>query len=280
MLLKLDKKEYNKIGHLTKHLEADCTFVYGVIENGMPGAVYADALENPQRCFITSAAGKYLIVGDESNEYFNDAVVEFLKKRENHILYYDFYAASSQWMELLSRKLKDHSIRLARTVYSYNLEEAPPFHRQYTELEKDFELKRMDESLFYQFTTTMESIFENHWGSAEEFLSKGLGYCIVYKGEIASICFSFNTGGGYAEIGVITKKQFSNKGFALITSSAYIEECIEKRLTPIWDAGKGNAPSNQLARKLGFDRVKDTELIFWHENDKVIQSYLDGNNFM
>jgi GNAT superfamily N-acetyltransferase len=279
-MIKLDKKDYKNVMNLTKNLEENCTFGYGVILNNMPGRVFVDNLSNPQSCFIACDGGKYMVVGNEGNEKFNTALVEYLKQEQNHKIYYDFYASSEKWIEMLSKRLEGHSIPLPRTIYAYRGSEGPVYSKLCSELEDGYELKQMDENLFNELVTKIDSTYLNQWGSAEAFVSKGLGYCVLHEGKIASICYCVVAGGGYAELSIYTMEKYRNRNFARITCSAFVEECINRNLTTIWDAGSDNGPSNKLALKLGFSKEKEAKLIFWHENHDIIQGYIDGKNFM
>ena len=52
------------------------------------------------------------------------------------------------------------------------------------------------------------------------------------------------------EIQVDTRKDFRRQGLALACSSAFVLECLEKKLIPNWDAA--NQQSVELAEKLGY----------------------------
>jgi GNAT superfamily N-acetyltransferase len=181
---------------------------------------------------------------------------------------------------MLSKRLEGHSIPLPRTIYAYRGSEGPVYSKLCSELEDGYELKQMDENLFNELVTKIDSTYLNQWGSAEAFVSKGLGYCVLHEGKIASICYCVVAGGGYAELSIYTMEKYRNRNFARITCSAFVEECINRNLTTIWDAGSDNGPSNKLALKLGFSKEKEAKLIFWHENHDIIQGYIDGKNFM
>ena len=275
----LNKEDYNKIAPITDSVEIHCTFAYGVIKSGMPGKIYVDHADSPTCCVVAADAGAYLVAGDEHNESFNKALLDFLGDKKQHIIYYDLYATSKEWLDIINNGLGRHVVRLDRSIYTYCAKTAPAFHKAKNALDEGFELKKMDASLAKQYIKSVPLCGSN-WGSAEAFVEKGIGYVILHKGEIECICYSGHTGGGYANIGIITNEGHRNKGFALITCSAFIEECLERGITPVWDAGKFNEPSNKLAHKLNFQFIHDTELIFWHEDYSVIQGYYDGTNFM
>lgn len=275
----LNKDAYSKIHHLIKGIDPDCSFAYSVALNGNPGRIYVDDSLDPKACIIAGAGGVYLVAGSEREEDFNYNLVEFLKDKVNHIKYYDLFATSERWIKLLAKRLEKDSIPLPRTTYTYQQAVPPMFHRD-IKLEEGYLLKRMDEALFHQFNREMYSIYQDTWGTVENFIEKGIAYAILHKDEIASVCFACSSGGGYTEIGVLTNKKYHQRGYALIVCSAFIEECLEKKMVAVWNCGRGNQPSEQLAKKLGFTFVKYSDLIFWHTDRAIIESYLDGTNFL
>jgi predicted GNAT family acetyltransferase len=44
------------------------------------------------------------------------------------------------------------------------------------------------------------------------------------------------------------------RGYATLTPAACVEHCVEHGLTPHWHCWEDNAPSMQVAEKVGFER--------------------------
>ena len=59
----------------------------------------------------------------------------------------------------------------------------------------------------------------------------------------------------YADIGVITHKDFRNKGLATAAASLVAEHLQDNGLIPVWSAGDDNLASVRIAQKLGFSKV-------------------------
>jgi predicted GNAT family acetyltransferase len=77
-----------------------------------------------------------------------------------------------------------------------------------------------------------------------------------------STCFSVFAGGGRREIGVDTHPQYRRRGFATLVTSAFISQCLRDGVEPMWECWADNAPSVELAKKLGFERVRDYPVYF------------------
>jgi len=271
---KLEKNQYYKVTELLNSSGEECKFALSVIDNNIPGEVYVNCIDNPESCLIASISGKYLVLGKETNEAFNKDIINFLKKAENHHIFYDLYASSNKWIDILEEMLRGSVVRLKRSIYIYKGENIDDIG-----LSSDYEMKKMDEVLFYKYADEMDSTFKVHWGTPSNFSSNGIGYCIMKDKEIVSVCTTFYIGGGYSEISIDTIEKFRKKGFATKACQMFINTSLNKKLIPLWDADYGNGPSNQLAAKLGFTKIKDCEILWWHENQKAVAKYLKKYNY-
>lgn len=138
-------------------------------------------------------------------------------------------------------------------------------------------VKKIDSDLFEKYVKEVDSSYKDLWGTSENFLSNGFGFCILKNNEFVSVCNTYYTREGFAEIDIVTMKEFRNQGFAKIICSQFINHCIENNIKPIWDCDDGNENSKKLALKLGFKTIETYEMHWWHENKKFVEEYL--NNF-
>lgn len=90
------------------------------------------------------------------------------------------------------------------------------------------------------------------WRNEDQFQNKGIGFSLIYDGEVASTAFSSCRFENQLEIGIETLEKYRGKGFALYVCSVLINYCIENGLEPIWACRMENIASYQLAHKLGF----------------------------
>ena len=99
------------------------------------------------------------------------------------------------------------------------------------------------------------------WDNADEFLSKGKGYCIVTDGEVAAWAFSAAVSSTEIDIGIETQEKYQHRGFAAIVSKAMIKYVLEQGKIPVWACHYKNIASAKLADKLGFDKVAECFVI-------------------
>lgn len=125
----------------------------------------------------------------------------------------------------------------------------------------------------------MDSTFKVHWGTPSNFCLNGIGYCIMKGKEMVSVCTTFYIGGSYSEVSIDTREKFRKKDFVTKACRIFINTSLNKKLIPLWDADYGSEPSNQLAAELGFTKIKDCEILWWHENQKVVANYLKKYNY-
>ena len=118
-------------------------------------------------------------------------------------------------------------------------------------LPEGYELKRMDESLVNEDSLQeLSPEFTGQFDSTQDFLNRGLGFCIVHKGQVVSGASSFSIYDNGLEIEVATDSDHQKMGLATVVSSALILDCIDKGIYPNWDAV--NQESLNLAKKLGY----------------------------
>jgi len=97
--------------------------------------------------------------------------------------------------------------------------------------------------------------------------SNKFGYFLLKDGEVVSECTSVwvETVGvetGCVEIGIETKEPHRRKGYAALTATAFIDDCLSKGLIPVWCCWDFREGSKELAEKLGFEIIEERRAIF------------------
>lgn len=95
-------------------------------------------------------------------------------------------------------------------------------------------------------------IVTRFWRSAAEFIEGAHAQLIHREGRIAALCYAAATGGGRAEIDVLTDPSLRQQGLARQAVCAFIAACAAAGLEPVWDAFTNNLPSVRTALSLGF----------------------------
>lgn len=276
-MIELTKTEFTKVSHLINETKYDVIFAHAVLDQNQPGRIFTDNIENPTVALFASKGGHYLLVGNSQNNAFNKSLFHFLMDENNHWVFFDLYTFSREWSEKILSFLQDHVIKVKRSGFSFNKEKFSTLPSWKENIPVGFEMKEMDEALFDQYQNEMDVHFKLLWDSPYDYVKKGFGYCLLYEGRFASVCNCYYIGGGYAALDIMTSNEFQNKGLATLTSIAFIEKCLEKNLIPSWECQAENLPSYKLASKLGFEKLDDFHIFWWHKNKKVLENYRERN---
>lgn len=131
-----------------------------------------------------------------------------------------------------------------------------------------YELKKVDSAIahassFHQLSEDFTSQFK----SIEDYLDKGIGYCIMHKGQVVCGASSYSVYDDGIEIEIDTHPDYRRKGLATVAASALILDCLHRGKYPSWDAA--NLNSVALAEKLGYivEGAYDT---YYIKNNKKI----------
>jgi hypothetical protein len=124
-----------------------------------------------------------------------------------------------------------------------------------------YRIQRMDKSLWEKSPRRDEDL--NRYGSADNFLDRGIAVCITQTGATVSEAYADMEVMGVREIGIRTESAHRKKGLATIACAHLIQLCEEAGSGAYWDCVKFNAGSIALAYKLGFQNKRDYKLLAW-----------------
>jgi RimJ/RimL family protein N-acetyltransferase len=103
------------------------------------------------------------------------------------------------------------------------------------------------------------------WASPDDFMAHGIGYALMDGERIASVCTSVFASSTHVEIDVHTEDEYRRRGFACMTASALIEECLWQGMQPNGECFWENQEYTALALKLGFEHLAYYPVYFWEE---------------
>ncbi|MFD0712964.1 GNAT family N-acetyltransferase [Paenibacillus sp. GCM10027626] len=277
-MIQLLSDEYEAIIGLVKdNVRFHNVFVYSVLERNQPGKVFVNRKTNPTAGIIVHRGGCYYVFGDRSDAEFNASLIAFLQERSNHANFYDLYTSSAEWHNFLASALQGRVVQLTRTHYILN---SSTELNEYTEIPEDLRVLPIDKQSYDDYRTKIDATYDLLWESDQEYLQKAFGISIVATdGGFASVCNTFFVGGGYIAPDIITLEKYRNKGLVSVACTHFIQRSNSLGLTPYWDCDAGNEASNRLAQRLGFSKVGDLPILWWHENEQVISNYLKKNNY-
>ena len=105
-------------------------------------------------------------------------------------------------------------------------------------------------------------ISEDHvrnFNSPEDFVGRGLGFCVLEGERIVSGASSYAICNQGIEVQVNTHPEYRQRGLATAVSAALLVYCLEHGIEARWDAG--NPRSVKLAERLGYRASGSYEML-------------------
>lgn len=259
-MIKLEVNDYVQVVASMESLTINTLFAKAVLDHKVSGTVYVNNAKKPKVFYIAHPYGMSLLFGDTDNDRFNEALFYYLINKDKVRNHYEWLQAfPTSWNCKIEAILGSYLVKKAstdlntilqntRVNFTFNL-------RKYQNLKRQLAIQ---EHLIVRSTkgvlnTLPGSVLPKYfWENDDQFQNEGLGFSLIYCGEVASTAFSSCRFEKQLEIGIETLEKYWGKGFALAVCTVLIDYCIEKGLEPIWACRMENIPSYQLALKLGF----------------------------
>lgn len=231
------------------------TIILSCLQRHM-GTAWVDDLENPTVAQV--------IVGDfvfyAGNPYAKEVEALLYNLPENILAIVD----TKEWKSRIETVHKGSTEKFQRYKFKKNPEDLDRKHLQIylSTLPVEYELKRIDETLAKE--PSLHEISEDFTGqfdSLDDYINRGVGFCVLYKGQVVCGASSYSIYDGGIEIEIGTHPKYRRHGLATIAAAALIIDCLDNGLYPSWDAA--NPESVKLAQKRGYilDEPYDTYYI-------------------
>jgi GNAT superfamily N-acetyltransferase len=208
--------------------------------DGAMGTVWADDPARPSVAMIH--LDFYFLAGDENAAAAEEAA-RFLDRRASIV------TPDASWEPLLRRIWGERLKPRTRVAFRAGRWDRRRLRGFIDALPAGFALKRIGGADAARFAELADSLVYN-FPSLEEFVARGVGFGVEHEGRFASGCSSFAISPRSLEFEIQTHPDFRRQGLASATAAAMIEHCLDRGLTPEWDAH--NEMSSALAEKLGF----------------------------
>ncbi|MGE7887049.1 GNAT family N-acetyltransferase [Bacillus cereus] len=223
---------------------------------GHMGTAWVNNLENPTVAQIT--VGIFTFYAGDPNVKETE---ELLRNIPERIL---VIVNSEEWKKRLETFYERKIDKFLRYKFKRNSKvfNRPKLQSFISTLPKGYELRRIDEHIANNPTLhNLSEDFIGQFQSVEDYINRGVGYSILYNGEVVCGASSYSIYDDGIEIEVATDYNHRRKGLATVVSAALILDCLEKDIYPNWDAA--NTTSAKLAEKLGydFDKAYDTYFV-------------------
>lgn len=234
-----------------------------IIAGMNPGRVFVDDVDHPRSGMIWQGnLDGFHFVGDSGNPAFNYEIRAYIdtiitpQAVELGVEWFECLGDHPSWYRVFQEELFADRHLAGWNQYVYNLNPADFRSIRRPELGADYEVQQVTMELLrnhpMQHLEMIEATIGEFWQSQEDFLENGLGFCVLYHGQVVSLCM---TGFRYRNIHALDIKTMeSHRGNKLAQCAVYamVEHCLRHDFIPYWDCSEGNLPSNGIARRIGF----------------------------
>lgn len=269
---KLAFNEYEAVLPLLETIRNQAVYALSVIDGTQQGSVFVNEGNRITSAFITSSGGFYGVAGDETNDVFVRDVIQYMNDESNHPDFFALGVYTQAWENRMDVYSIQHSRKISRTYYRFNqgrfIKSYEEFVQSYGKSaitpQKQFEYYPLELDIATKYREHFYPYYKLVWPSAEKFCAHGIGHFIMKDKELISVCTSPYVGGGYAEIDIITVVEFQRQGLASKLGILFIQDCLDQNLTPNWSCHTDNAGSNEMAQKLGFEKIGEHSMYWYH----------------
>lgn len=267
MIYELNKSEYWRIKELLENTNYEEHVVLNaVIEGNNRGKIFVDDIEKPKTGLVWAIYCMYYFIGDSNNSEFNNYLNSFIKKKlgpENLSMGASTFICTllneEGWKDTIEEVFVDkHLDKGYRQEFNFNKDKYERIKSNIKELSNGYYVKKIDKKLLdNDIDETVSIDISDFWNSNEEFLEKGVGFCVMNEGKIISSCSSCYISKKRYEIVINTyDEEVRNKGFATVAAIEFVDYCISNGITPYWGTDSINYSSIALAEKLGFEKAE------------------------
>ncbi|MEH6943244.1 GNAT family N-acetyltransferase [Bacillus sp. JJ722] len=266
MIYKLDKKDYQKIRSLLQTPEQQNDLTLNAIINGTNrGTIYVDNVETPRTALIDVIGVISIFIGDATNKKFIDYLREFI---ENQLkidtyescggTYFIALVKDEKWEKVVEKAISHREYEPDyEYYYQFNQEKFNYLKSSYKSLIDGYSIKKIDADIINNDRDNiLFDVLCEFWYSIDDYLTHGLGYCVMKGDKIVSACLSCCVNRKDHEISIETYDEDEmNKGLATLACAAYLENCMKDGIIPHWSTMETNEESKRLGKKLGFEYV-------------------------
>jgi RimJ/RimL family protein N-acetyltransferase len=216
--------------------------LWAVLKGNHPGKAVTDNAQNPSQCVLRTDAALTYFGYQTSQDFLNQAIAHFRKVGPVWLV----------WPHKTS--LKPPEIRHAEIVKRLEFYEYDP--RAYIldklrgQLPHGHDIRTINAQLFKRCEWRAEMEF--YCGGFSNFLTQGIGICMMQENEIIVEAYASSLGKTRAEIGAITRRAYRGRGYAPITCAYLIEACEQRGYQAYWSCDADHIASIRVAQKLGF----------------------------
>lgn len=259
-MLELASKSYVKVAPLFEGIDHNVPLVYSVIEGNSTGRIFVDCLDAPSAALVVTDVGYDYVGGRPDVEGFNVALGPLFfdsllpERAEKELI---LFAFSEAWRDRLSALLALYgAIVIHRNVFRFDPARFAVHAGWRARIPEGLRIRAIDAALVEAYPEYQPIVLPGE---------KRFGVCLMRGDEILSRCMAVAVGGGEVEIDIETAEAHQGRGYGFLTACAFIDESLNRGLTPSWACWPYRTASRALAVKLGFEPLPDVPAHFWAE---------------
>jgi hypothetical protein len=239
------------------------SFVFdSIAEGNTPAQIFVDDIENISIFLICEGHCVYFGGEVEDKNKYKEAINFFKenclsesRRKELGVVKINYY--TEVWEKELLEGLKEFDCKLYdRSLFKQDLKYVPAVRNDDNVIVKKIDNEVLKNTSIGNLNCLIDEVM-GMWGSTDNFIKNGFGYCAIIDGKIISWCTAEYVSKNYCGIGIETIEDYERKGVATIISNEFLKGCLASNITPYWDSWKRNIPSVRVAEKNNFRIVCD-----------------------
>lgn len=249
-MIEVRKDQMNQIASLFEGIQD--SMVIACLQ-GYMGNAYVETMQEPKAALIVS--GEYSFFGGDPNSKQAEILAgNLFLVNESESTIAIFADDQPEWeSRLLSMQEYDPEavprFGIVQKDYDFDYDVLQGY---VDALPEGFELVRFDEEIYHQaMEEDWSREFCETFASAEDYLSRGVGFAVLKDGKLVSGASTMTVYDGGTELQVATDEKYRKRGLAMVCAAAMVWDCAKRGIRPCWDAA--NQISKKMALMLGYE---------------------------
>lgn len=263
--------------------------ILAALERKSPGRIFVDDIYRPRAGLALTVEG-YLLAGEHDDPEINQALQHLLKER----IFTGEVFVNGDWSFSLAVHPQAWETKLPEFIPTHEVVKMERYHylcralkfNWHAHLPEGYRIQRIDRALLNNPEITFPAPlsdwfdYEEMWGSVENFLAKGVGFCVLHGKEAVAFCASDCVARDQIDVGIITAPSHQRQGLATLAVATTVEHCLSHGFHTIgWHCNAENVASWKTAEKVGFERNREYAYYYYIYNPIDHLSELGWHHF-
>lgn len=254
-MIELERNSYGMVKKFVDIITCDKVYPLSILEGRQVGRVFVDSVKNINSALFWHYCGFSYLTGNPSEAFLND--ISLLIKQE--------YEPNQRRCVLhinnddLDNYFSNVSGIIRAEQYRFLFKQDKSDECSLL-LKNGYEIRELDEKILSKLDGRIIPSFS--WGSTDDFLEKGKGYCILDENEVVTVAFTAAISDTEVDIGIETNEKYRKQGFGKCVAALMVKDVLKRNKTPIWECNINNLGSKAIAESVGFE-VLETYPLFY-----------------